>query len=243
MKFYIYFIIIFFIIIFLVTYLHFLNKNFSYLNKYFQQIYVITLPERKKYIKNVMNNINLHCEYFPAILKKNIDKNQLVASGVLSYQNKFKNDGEIACYLSHISVLKKFLSSNAENCLIFEDDLKMPESPPTNISKIFSTIPSDYDIIYLGRCWDNCQKNVPVNNFIVKPHNPYCTHAYGVSRKGANKIIALSKPLEYPIDNILAKSIFTKKLIAYAISPSIFFQNREELGSSLNNINRLQECH
>ena len=33
--------------------------------------------------QNIMNNINLRCHYFPAILKKNINKSDLISSGFL----------------------------------------------------------------------------------------------------------------------------------------------------------------
>ena len=103
----------------------FSNINYSYLNNYFQEIYVITLPQRREYIQNIMDTIKLKCHYFPAIPKASLDRNKLVTSGFLSPYNKL-NDGQIACHLS-LFYLKKFLASNSRNCLIFEDDLKMPE--------------------------------------------------------------------------------------------------------------------
>ena len=219
----------------------FSNINYSYLNNYFQEIYVITLPQRREYIQNIMNTIRLKCHYFPAIPKASLDKNKLVTSGFLSPHNKL-NDGQIACHLSHISVLKKFLASNSRNCLIFEDDLKMPEVNNLNLSQMFSSIPSDYDIIYLGKCWDSCRKTIPLNGLVVKCYAPQCRHAYGVSRKGAEKIIKLSQPLEKAGDLTISTYVSKGQIIAYAPKKSIFFQNREQLGSNLNNLFIQKEC-
>lgn len=219
----------------------FSNKNFSYLNDYFQQIYVITLPQRRGYIQNIMNIIKVKCHYFPAISKASLDKNRLITSGFLSPNNKL-NNGQIACHLSHISVLKKFLASGARNCLIFEDDLKMPELNNQNLDKTLSLIPSNYDIIYLGRCWDSCQKAKFLNEFVLKCYSPQCRHAYGVSRKGAEKIIRFSQPLDKAGDLTISQYVSKGQIIAYAPKKSIFFQNREQLGSNLNNLNIQKEC-
>ena len=216
-------------------------NSLSYLNNYFQQVYVITLDNRKNYIQNIMHDINLQCIYFPAILKKNINKNKLIKSGFLSAKNKL-NNGQIACHLSHIAVLKKFLNSNAQNCLIFEDDLKTPESNNTYLQKSLSLIPSNYDIIYLGRCWDRCKKSIPINDFIVKCFTPQCRHAYGVSRKGAQKIIKLTRPLIKAGDFTISRQIAKGNIIAYSPKLSIFFQNRENLSSNLGNIYKQKVC-
>ena len=219
----------------------FLNNSYHSLNQYFEQIYVITLPQRKTYIQNIMRKINLNCFYYPAFLKKNINKQELIKSGFLSPQFKI-NEGQIACHLSHILVLKKFLKSNFRNCLIFEDDLKIPQVSSSLLDVTMSMIPRNYDIIYLGRCWDSCKKTTHLNNYVVKCHAPQCRHAYGVSRKGAEKIIRLTQPLINAGDATISKYIQTGQIIAYAPTKSFFFQNRQQLGSNLNNLSIQKEC-
>ena len=217
------------------------NNNLNYLNKYFDQVYVITLPNRKSYIQSVMREINLSCHYFPAVLKNKLNKENLISSRFLSPKNNL-NDGQIACHLSHISVLKKFLKSGANNCLIFEDDLKTPEVSNTTIFSTMNSIPKDYDIIYLGRCWDSCRNTIELNNYVVKCYSPQCRHAYGVSRKGAEKIIKYSQPLVKAGDATISEYIKRGQIIAYAPKKSFFFQNREQLGSNLNNTSIQREC-
>lgn len=117
-------IIILIIAIFLKNnYNNFTSTTNNSLHKYFDKIYIITLPERKESMEKLMNKYKINPIYFPAILKKNIDYQELINNGFLekSYY-KEKNHGRIACHYSHISVLKEFLKSNAKTCLIFEDD-------------------------------------------------------------------------------------------------------------------------
>jgi len=218
--------------------------NYNLLNKYFDQINVITLPKRKKYITNVMNSFKIKCNYFPAILKNNINRAQLIQSGFISPKSKL-NNGQIACHQSHIFVLKNFLQSNNNNCLIFEDDLKYPNLNVNYnkiIYKVMVNLPKDCDIIYFGRCWDKCKKSIPINKYLVKCYIPQCRHAYGVTRRGAEKIIKntikLLKPGDYTISRLIKKGV----IIAYGSNPSIFIQNREVLGSNLGNKYIQKDC-
>ena len=93
-----------------------------------------------------------------------------------------------------------------------------------------------------GRCWDSCKKTTHWNNYVVKCHAPQCRHAYGVSRKGAEKIIRLTQPLINAGDATISKYIQTGQIIAYAPTKSFFFQNRQQLGSNLNNLSIQKEC-
>ena len=47
------------------------------LNKHFDVIYVITLPKRKEYIKDIMKKLKIECKIFDAILKDKLDKKKL----------------------------------------------------------------------------------------------------------------------------------------------------------------------
>lgn len=208
------------------------SKNFSFLNEYFSQVYVITLPQRKEYIQQIMEAIKVDCIYFPAILKQKINREHLISLGLISPQNLL-NNAQIACHLSHITILKKFLKSSARNCLIFEDDISMPQVNKINLPEMLSLIPSDYDIIYLGRCWDSCRRSVSLNRQIVKCHAPQCFHSYGVSREGAKKIIKYTKALIKPPDLTISEYIRSGKITAYAPKKSIFYQNRQEITSHL----------
>ena len=160
-----------------------------------------------------MNSIKVDCIYFPAILKQKINREHLISLGLISPQNLL-NNAQIACHLSHITILKKFLKSSAINCLIFEDDISMPQVNKINLPEMLSLIPSDYDIIYLGRCWDSCRRSVSLNRQIVKCHAPQCFHSYGVSREGAKKIIKYTKALIKPPDLTISEYIRSGKITA-----------------------------
>ena len=222
------------------------NNNTNQLHHYFSQIYVIVIPDRKEYIKAVMKQIKINPIIFDAILKKDINKQQLLESKFLHPKNTV-NNGRIACHLSHMTVLEKFLETDKNNCFIFEDDLQMPvislEEMNKYINHVMLNIPKDYDIIYFGRCWDYCHLDKKITNNLVRCVKPRCRHAYGVSRKGAEKILKYGIPMIHRGgDENIAKHIKKGNIIAYAVTPPLFYQNRRELGTNLGNYSDLQEC-
>jgi len=225
------------------------RENFtskSILHNYFDSIYVITLPKRRQYIENIMLKMQIFPTYFNAINKDLIDRNKLINEGFI-HKNYKNSNGRIACHNSHINVLKQFLKTKNNSCFIFEDDIKGLDMSKTSFNEIVSEsikqLPTSYDIIYFGRCWDTCSKQIQITKNLVKAYKPQCRHAYGVSRKGAKKIIKLSLPMiKWGGDTIIAKLIQNGIIEAYAITPQIFKQNRTELGTNLGNNDALLEC-
>jgi hypothetical protein len=246
-------IILIFIIIIIVSFIinlknkeNFSNKHANALHKYFESIYVITLPKRKEYIKNVMDNIELKPIYFDAIKKETIDITQLSRENYVDINYK-KGNGRIACHLSHLTVLKDFLKTTNKRCFIFEDDVKKIDIPlselNSKIDNIMDNLPYTFDIIYFGRCWDKCHKQNYISDNLVRTYFPQCRHSYGVTRKGAEIIIKKSIPLiDKGGDQNIAILIENGELEAYAVTPNLFFQNRDVLGSNLNNLDSLNEC-
>lgn len=241
-------IIIYFIIIFILKkeYYRNINKQIKYkeskniLHNYFDDIYVITLPERKKYVENILNELKINPIYFDAVNKNSLDYDKLIKKNFISYKYyKEKNNGRIACHLSHMRVLDKFLKSNKNSCLIFEDDIEQIDIKYDDFNKIIKDsldkVPNDWDIIKLGRCWDSCRRSIKISDNLYRVFNPKCRHAYAVSKSGAKKIINNAIPMINNGDEMIAKLISDGYIICYAISPNIFNQNRIKLGSTLNN--------
>ncbi len=209
------------------------------------KVYVVCLDKRRKYIKDIMKKYNIKVKIIRAIPKDILNRDELIDNNIIDKDCEL-NIGRIACHLSHIKTLKKFLSTDGQSCLIFEDDLKPPD-PNINyhekIKYIVNSVPYDYDIIYFGRCWDHCEHDIEIVPGVVQSFFPQCRHAYITSREGAKKIINYTLPLgKWPGDYSIANLIKDKTITSYAATPPIFFQNRSEIGSELNNKDSLREC-
>ena len=208
-----------------------------WINKYFDSVYVITLPERKSHMKSVMRSINVNPTFFPAYLAKNLKQEELINRELIIPECNLSR-GQVACHLSHCGVLGDFLKNKkAQSCLVFEDDISIPDkSLATNehFEKVLRDLPEDWDVLYLGRCWDSCNQEIPVSPYIVRCFQPLCRHAIAFSRKGAKKIIDYTLPMNTnPGDRMISELIQSGTVIAYCASPAIFFQNREKFDSSL----------
>ncbi|KAJ7788569.1 hypothetical protein B0H14DRAFT_2947991 [Mycena olivaceomarginata] len=149
----------------------------------------------------------------------------------------------IACWHSHLSVIQR-VSTHRPNevALILEDDVDMEEDITERLSAIWSLLPSDWDIIFLGHCWSNESYHPPlglssssdlsssVSTRLHPSHAPLCTHAYALSPTGAQRLLL---DLTYPrfaysraIDHALAWVVQSGRLNAFSVVPSVVVQRK-----------------
>lgn len=214
-------------------------------------IYVLYVPKREKYIKDVMKKIKLEPKLIQGPdknklnLEKMIENNELVKKDGID-----ENRGRIACHLGHLKILNTFLQSNKKYALIFEDDIFIPQEKNkkieigTKIKNLINNIPFDADIVYFGYCFENCSSKYKYNKYFNKSVRPVCRHCYLVSRKGANIIISNTKYISSSGDIRYMKLIEENKLKSYSVNSNYLLieQNRDNLGSELGNNNKLRAC-
>lgn len=200
-------------------------------------MYCIYIPNREKYIKKLFRKLNLQPNFIQGIDKNIIDIDNLIKNKkVKKYKNV--NQGRIACHYSHLKVLKDFLETDKERCIIFEDDLKTKYNTFNTVNLLFDTlhnIPDDCDILYLGYCWEKCNKVKSINKYISYSFYPRCRHAYMVNRHGAKIIIDNTSVMYNSGDEMYADLIKNGKLKSCTSTYGLFIQNRENLGSNLDN--------
>ena len=208
------------------------------LNKFFDKVYVISLPKRREYMNNLMNKNNIKFKLIDALTPDNTPKDYLYNNNYISNICSL-NNGRIYCHMSHIKVMNDIINNNYKNAFIFEDDIDNDNfniNNFNNLSKILKNIPKDYDIFYLGKCWDIKNKNVKVNDYVYKPFKPLCRHAYGVTNRCAKKIVKYTLPMTiFPGDQMYVQLIKNKIINAYSSYEQIFTQNRKKFGSNLGN--------
>ena len=183
------------------------------LPKKFEQILAFCLttpnsPKRKKLFLN-LKKIIPHLKSFPAIMGKDLTKQEIKDYLKLGILNKktiaFSLAGEIGCYLSHLTMLEKFVKSQKELCLIIEDDIILAEDVQNYILRALGNSPDYWDLlyIYINACnKKNCAK-IPNKKYWLNLPNEgiYGTVGYLVNKNGAKKIIKNSRPMDVtPID-------------------------------------------
>jgi GR25 family glycosyltransferase involved in LPS biosynthesis len=183
------FILIFCILIYLFYYI-LKNNN----KEYFSQsipIYIINLdrsPERWEKMKSQC--INLNCIRINAIDGKNLD--DMKYNDIMKKTKMKKNT--IACFLSHLKCLNKFVKSNDEYVVILEDDVDIEKNFTKKINNLLKEIQDkneNFDIIFLGGT-RVCGKKFSKSLLKIRQINKDCnagTFGYLLSKKGAQKIL------------------------------------------------------
>ena len=228
-----------------------------------ESIYCICLDERRLHMENffskmLVDNIN----YIQPILGKDLQNKYTVEDMVknnfiredhkmLTNRDGSFNYNKLANTFSFINTLKQFLLTSKSNCIIFEDDLFIPNSNEVSLINIklnllFKKINKKWQYINLGRCWDeSCNVKYKKEHFEVTHCLPVCTHAIVLKRDIAYNLINNTLPLSQPKDNTWRELIHKNSYwmnYSYCIVPSIFSQDRNKLTSTLGNFNSQKEC-
>ena len=222
------------------------NVENDWMSKFFDRVYVITIPGRLNNVNRMLKNLKIKGNIHNAVLKNDLNINQLINKRQITYDNEL-NTGRIACHLSHMQVLKKFLETNDKTCLIFEDDIDL-ESLTSDyyyekITNFMKDVPKDWDILNMGMCWERCSLTTYITENVSRGFEPLCRHSYAVTRKGAEIILKNALPMPNKNgDKIIGSLIKNGMLICYTATPPIFKQNRDLFGSQLENYDELLPC-
>ena len=220
------------------------EKDYDYNEDYVSdnfKVYVIMSEARREYIQNEISKTlkwdSDSVTYINGLDANEFDSDSLVEAGLISSKISKFYPGRVACVLSHKKALEAFLldDSGAEKALIVEDDIQLNpllnESPDVYINAIMDVMPTGWNFINFGRCWDWCYSDSYIENsnlFVVDSLNPTCTHVYAVTKDGAYQIVKDLLPLQsLNIDQIIVRMIRADKLTGYASSIPVLLQNKK----------------
>jgi GR25 family glycosyltransferase involved in LPS biosynthesis len=182
------------------------------LNEFFDKIYCVNLdrrPDRWSKCSEQFEKLDIVVERFSAVDKYEIENNTNITTG------------QLACLLSHLSILKKSRNENLQKILIFEDDVVLSGE----ILEIFKinkdNIPDDWCMLYLGGNHLNGKEHVQGD--IHKMVATLTTHAYGLKDNMYDIIIQNIKQwvITWPQPLDVYYAAFHRKFPCYVI------QNKE----------------
>jgi len=154
--------------------------------------------------------------------------------------------GEIGCSISHWMCWQKAAADAADPALILEDDAVLPDHCAARLQSRLarlSTIDPHWDLLYLGR-WARDDGDRAATEGIVHPGYSYCTFGYLLSASGLAAVLncGFERAL-IPVDELIPalymdhprediRSLYPKRLRAYALEPSLITQlPKDEAGS------------
>ena len=167
--------------------------------------YITTIEDNHNHISEKLNQVNIPNEWkywikdgfnakkftLDTYKQLGVKKNPLwkIDHSVDWYKREV-TDGEVGCALSHIDIWVDTYNDAREATLILEDDFKVDQSIPWN--EVYELLDEGFDIIYLGRYRVNSgsiEKEINNHPMWVHPDYSYNTHAYVLSKKGAEILV------------------------------------------------------
>lgn len=206
----------------------------------------ITLSKRRDNIRRFAESLDFQPNMFPAPIASSLDVQKLIGKNYLHEDFALEHERPfIACVLSHVLLMEQLLLTNKPFLVIFEDDVVPIDSMDYKlhvrhnktkvqnvIRHVMKAIDSklfDWDIIYLGKCDSDCPSEMPVTKYINKVVIKFaCTHAYIVSRAGAQKIFS-----NLPFTKKVDLWFHDLPLLCYTTRVSLFAQYRSSISSML----------
>jgi hypothetical protein len=199
-------------------------------------VYVITMPQRKEYISQQINNLGLNAVYFDAIKPQDIrpeEYNQLTSvnnpkSRIYGKYTRF------AVLLSFLMCFIHSLENGYSSIVVFEDDIKSLVTLETLTNSITEFNKSNLDIFYMGYCFLNCRQRVGKNyDYLVELTEPdlLCCHSMCIKTHILPKLIDYCIPMTTNSDELF-RDFYVKNRIKVCVPKSIYFtQNRKGLDS------------
>lgn len=131
-----------------------------------------------------------------------------IKNGVRRSHHEIDRAGAVGCSLSHFKAWKFLRDSSAPALIIFEDDTTIPVDFKKRMNEMLVSLPSDWDMVTFY--------NTPYDGGLsgctpIPAERPWssCTslmgaHAYMLSRRGADRLLAKAYPIEMHVDAYLA---------------------------------------
>ncbi len=220
------------------------------LHKWVGEPYVVSLKtqsERWDYAKSILLNNGIKASRLFAFPKEQVNRKELEKMKIIAPNARLDTNGTIGCALSHCSLWSAMITYNIPKMMIFEDDItsySVEEKFESEMKKIFSIIPDDWDLIFCGRCLDTCSTMQKIKDNVYRTFFPSCTHAYIISLNAAKLLLRI--PIYTGIDSHMRDFILNGALKAYALHPSMFIQDVVRWNSNLrpfdNSITNMTDC-
>ena len=133
--------------------------------------------------------------------------------------NEKNGAGAFGCRLSHVRIMEDAIKNDFEMVGVFEDDVVFanPETFKEELNEVFSKLPSDWELLYLGG--QHRQKPTPVKEGIVRCNDCHRTHSYIVRGEAIRKLYGIWSSNTGHVDHILRDTGSFQTLKAYAVEP------------------------
>ena len=136
--------------------------------------------------------------------------------------------GQIGCTESFRKIYKYIFDNNISNCLILEDDIIINDSNINLLEDIYSQLPKDWQLFYLGYGHHDPTPlaNYSKNLFRIDRNANYfpdATIAFAVTKEYAQKLYDINSKITWTADGNIQKLLRTTDCVGYASVPKLVF--------------------
>lgn len=230
------------------------SDPFKAMNSFFDAVWVLTIhrnADRQDFMRRQL--ARLYFEFFNGVDGKSLQEgdSRLDLGKAARINGRPVGTNELACTMSHLVMFQAIVDRHLERVLIFEDDAIFLPKRGKWISYCLERIPPDWELLYLGyrdaelrgfereiqELFGRPRKSSEVVSRAVgrgirTAGGHDFTHAYAVTRNGAQKLLADSYPVCHTADGWLEHKVLAGDMKAFICVPKLFVQ-QEKLGSSI----------
>ncbi len=170
---------------------------------------VISLPDavkRQEKISAELRCAGLAFSMIPGVVGRNLTRSELASFAPSRFMVRFSRElgpGEIGCTLSHKLALEAFLATDEAMALILEDDAVVPTGLGEAIARLVERLPQDWGFLKIGGFGGVRGRLVSDTSFgklVATTATTVYSHAYVVSRQGAERLLHNILPVRFPYD-------------------------------------------
>lgn len=133
--------------------------------------------------------------------------------------------GEVACALSHLSLMQRVIDLDIPEVVVFEDDVS-PETGFRELLDARAQFPDDFDVVTFHSLFDWATPR-PINEQVLAGRyriarfaaTPMGTQAYLVTQRAARRLVDVGYPVALPADELLFRG-HPAGLQVYGIDPT-----------------------
>lgn len=197
---------------------------------YIRVISLSTALERRKHIQTEFGNQNINFEFFDALTP---DLAYPLAQQLgLKFNPEILTKGELACFMSHVSIWKEMIDENIPYAAIFEDDVFLGEQAHKLLNDS-TWIQPEWDIIKIEAFAErvflegNGTKIIDGQREIIKlVGSNLGTAGYILSLKGAQKYLDYVLKIHLiPLDQVMFDEFISDEVYpVYQMTPALCIQ-------------------
>jgi len=216
-------------------------------------VFVINLEDKKDRWENVLSQIPLSLKSKTSRFIALTDESPTFKSKKSRYCDLFCTKGMKGCGSSHLAIWQKMVDENIQTAMILEDDAVFKSDFENLLNQMWQYVPQDWEMILLG-CVLKCDlrknyglieklhslifplsQNQEVNDHVYRLRNFLGTHAYIITKQGAQKLLEGIKIKTGHIDLDISNYLSTNDdFHAYVFSTDLISQDLILQQSSIN---------